>query len=78
MLLNGNWTYPKVHIKLMIPARVARLVEHRPVHLNVVGSILSGGMYGKQPIDVSLSKVSLSLSLPLSLPVSKHVFRGRF
>ena len=60
-------------------------LQHCPVHQNVVGSIpvrahtyvmgsvLGQGAYGRQPIDASLSHLSLSLFLCLCLPPPSSV-----
>ena len=44
-------------------------LECHPIHQNVVGSISGRCMYGRQPIDVSLS-------LPSSISkINKHILR---
>ena len=44
---------------------------HLPVHQKVTGSIPGQGMFGRQPMDASLSQKCFSLSLPLPSSLSK-------
>ncbi|KAF6104496.1 hypothetical protein HJG60_011411 [Phyllostomus discolor] len=50
--------------------RWLRWLEQHPVRLKAAGSVSGWGAYRRQPIDVSVSHQSLSLSLSPCLPLS--------
>ena len=60
----------KMHACGALVGWLSRL-ERRPTHRKVVGLISGQGVYGRQPISVSLPHLSISLCSSLPFPLSK-------
>ena len=58
-------------------ARWLSWLEYHPIHQKVAGSIPGSGMYGRQPVNVSLSHWCFSSSLSLSPALHKKKEKKR-